>query len=877
MHVNLLTSITAAILEINSIHLDRIMQRVDDDSDGQLLSPSSTDMSDSFDDPEVVPRVGHEYQAEIPPVVLKDDYLQQIDEPTDSKTMINLSNRFSLGLHIPLMWANTVIENVNGTLEFENIEESRITSNDEISEPKDASLGSVLCDGNEALGYSDLQCSNGSHLMDGGLVVPQESKNKLDQVDRGLCLLPGSLGESWVQTECESFLLGLYIFGKNLNLVKRFVESKGMGDVLSFYYGQFYRSDGYRRWLECWKLRSKRFVHGQKIFTGWRLQELLSRLVSHVSEECKNMLLEASRKFGEGKISFEEYVFTLKNTVGVKMLIEAVGVGKGKQDLTGTAMEPIKTNHVFSLRFEIPVGKACSSLKPANIIRFLRGDFRLSKARSNDLFWEAVWPRLLAKGWHSEQPKDHGFSGSKNSLIFLIPGVKKFSRRKLVKGDHYFDSISDVLNKVASDPGLLELESEAAKGVEQKEEDKLDQPMKQDADGLSNKQHHCYLQPRKSNYSRHLIQFTIVDTSLFQGAGRPKVRELRSLPAEISTLSAPSNLSSESEEDTSDDEEDEEETNTTTTADNMTDKGVCVDSSDCANSILNNSMPNTPSSTNVAVENHNTGPVDKQPQQLECSKYEFCQNANAGHSKCLACAIEPEDLTTCNHGDSSCGIDNICVDQKLDENVSDYRSNLNDACDMVYQLGPPQRSPASSLAKGSPDRSYEEDCLDREVSPEKPEHHTLIDLNLPQVSSDFGNDEPFTDMVQNSDNVSENKSSTVIETSHQVEELKLADDRDSRDKQLIMNNRRQSTRNRPLTTKALEALAFGYLSPKRKRKDAEAPQSKSVSKTSRRVRGKTDVSGTLSNGAGTNNADSRIEQSLDALYGNTNIVGESQV
>ncbi|KAJ0113741.1 hypothetical protein Patl1_01053 [Pistacia atlantica] len=759
MHVNLLTSITAAILEINSIHLDRIMQRIDDDSDGRLLSPSSTDMSDSFDNPEVVPRVGHEYQAEIPPVVLKDDYLQQIDEPTDSKTMINLSNRFSLGLPIPIMWANTVTENVNGTLEFENIEESRITSSDEISEPKDASLGSVLCDGNEAPGYSDLQCSNGSHLMDGGLVVPQESKNKLDQVDRGLCLLPGSLGESWVQTEYESFLLGLYIFGKNLNLVKRFVESKGMGDVLSFYYGQFYRSDGYRRWLECWKLRSKRFVHGQKIFTGWRLQELLSRLVSHVSEECKNILLEASRKFGEGKISFEEYVFTLKNTVGVKMLIEAVGV----------------------------VGKACSSLKPANIIRFLRGDFRLSKARSNDLFWEAVWPRLLAKGWHSEQPKDHGFSGSKNTLIFLIPGVKKFSRRKLVKGDHYFDSISDVLNKVASDPGLLELESEAAKGVEQKEEDKLDQPMKQDANGLSNKQHHCYLQPRKSNYSRHLIQFTIVDTSLFQGAGRPKVRELRSLPAEISTLSAPSNLSSESEEDTSDDEEDEEETNTTTTADNMTDKGVCVDSSDCANSILNNSMPNTP-------------------------RFHKCSSGKSQHRSCgqaaTAAGVLPKDLLP------------------------------------------------ASLAKGSPDRSYEEDCLDREVSPEKPEHHTLIDLNLPQVSSDFGNDEPFTDMV---------------------EELKLADDRDSRDKQLIMNNRRQSTRNRPLTTKALEALAFGYLSPKRKRKDAEAPQSKSVSKTSRRVRGKTDVRGTLSNGAGTNIADSRIEQSLDALYGNTNIVGESQV
>lgn len=552
------------------------------------------------------------------------------------------------------------------------------------------------------------------------------------------------------------------------------------------------------------------------------------------------------------------------------MLIEAVGVGKGKQDLTGTAMEPIKTNNVFSLHSEIPVGKACSSLKSADIIKFLTGDFRLSKARSNDLFWEAVWPRLLAQGWHSEQPKDHGFSGSKNSLVFLIPGVKKFSRRKLVKGDQYFDSISDVLNKVASDPGLLELESEAAKVVEHKEEHKLDQPTKQESDGLSNKQHHCYLQPRKSNHVRRLIQFTIVDTSLNQGAGRRKVRELRSLPAESSTLSAPSSSSCDSEEDTSHDEE--EETHTHATADNMTDNGVRVDSSDCANSILNNSMPNTPSSPNVAV--------DKQ-QQLEFCKYQFCQNANASRSNCLAPAIEPQDLTPCNHGDSSCSINNICVDQKLDENVSDLRPSLNDACDMVCQQGLPQNlSPARSLAKGSPDRSYEgnvtEDCVDRGLSAEKPEHHTLIDLNLPQDPSELGSDGPFTDMVQNSDNASENKSSTVIETNHQDGELKFVDN--SRDQQPIMNNRRQSTRNRPLTTKALEALAFGYLSPKRKRKDTETPQCKSMSKTSRQVRGKTNVSGTLSNGAGTNIADSRIEQrSLGALCGNTNIVGESQV
>lgn len=541
------------------------------------------------------------------------------------------------------------------------------------------------------------------------------------------------------------------------------------------------------------------------------------------------------------------------------MLIEAIGVGKGKKDLTGTAMEPVKTNHVCSLQPEIPVGKACSSLTSADIIKFLTGDFRLSKARSSDLFWEAVWPRLLARGWHSEQPKNHSFSNSKNTLVFLVPGVKKFSRRRLVKGDHYFDSLSDVLNKVASEPGLLELEIEAGKCSEHKEEDRLDQPKKQGPDGLSNKQHHCYLQPRKSNHNRHLVQFTIVDTSLFRGAGRSKVREIRSLPVESTNISTPSNLSSESEEDTSEDSEDEVEETNTTNVDDITNKGACAESSDCAHSIVNNSMSSTPISTNIAVENHtnhNTSPIDDKQQK---------------------------DLMVGMYGESCCSIENVSVDRKLEESESHCRSNSHDTCeDMVSQLGPPQNlSSTSSLAKGNSARSNEgnvsENCMDREVSSGKLECHTLIDLNVPQVSSDLGHDELSKDVVQNNDSSSENRLSAVCEPSQQVEESKLADSRPSIDHQTIMNNRRQSTRNRPLTTKALEAFAFGYLSPKRKRKDTEVSQDNAMSKASRRVRGKTAVGGAVNNGVRDNIADSRIDGTLDAISGSTNVVDESHV
>lgn len=543
-------------------------------------------------------------------------------------------------------------------------------------------------------------------------------------------------------------------------------------------------------------------------------------------------------------------------------------------------MEPIKTNNMFFVQPDVPFGKACSALTSADIIRFLTGDFRLSKARSSDLFWEAVWPRLLARGWHSEQPKDHSFANSKNSLVFLIPGVKKFSRRKLVKGDHYFDSVSDVLNKVASEPGLLELEIDAANGSDVKENDRLDQPVKHDSDGLSKKQHHRYLQPRKSSYNRHVMQFTIVDTSLFYGAGQSKVRELRSLPTETTSIYTPSNLPSESEEDTS---EDEEETNIPN-ADNTTDRGAGAeaDSSDCATSILNDSISNTPTSTNVTVENHanhSTSPFDDE-QQKSCIKFQFYPTENSGNPNCFAPDTKQQVLVANINGELSCSFGDILMDHEVDEKEFHYRSNSQNGCeDMVFQHGPQQNlSPASSLAKDSPDKSYEgnvsENCLDREISLEKPEPHTLIDLNVPQVSSDFGNSEQAKDMVKNNDSLCENKLSVAFETRQQLEESNLADDKSSTAQCPIKTDRRQSTRNRPLTTKALEAFAFGYLSPKRKRKDEETPQKKAMPKPSRRMRRKTVGSGTLNNVVTDNIADSKIENSLDALHSNTNIVDE---
>lgn len=471
------------------------------------------------------------------------------------------------------------------------------------------------------------------------------------------------------------------------------------------------------------------------------------------------MVVQDFKKFTDGSITFEEYIFTLKSRIGISLLIEAIAIGKGKQDLTGNALEPVKSNHVSSIHSEIPVGKACSTLSSADIIRFLTGDFRLSKARSSDLFWEAVWPRLLARGWHSEQPD------SRNSLVFLIPGIKKFSRRKLVKGDHYFDSVSDVLHKVASEPGLLELEPEPeSMKVEDKSREMLDeQPQR-------------YLQPRKSGDNRHGVRVTIVDTSLLDE--RHKVREIRRLPLEIAGICTLYTDSSESERDALEDSRDNED-----------------------------ELTNTSVSTIATVENHEKPNVKRQKKP---KKYQPNRNSTAVHFNCLAHVTE-----------------NLRMDRRIDETES--KSNSPNACeDSIQQSETQCSSPTSYSAKGSEDRN--------------------INKNYPRNEMSSENDGLLTaDTVHANDQSSEK----LIETSQKHEQIKPADAKASMDEQPSMNNRRHSTRNRPLTTKALEALQFGLLSPKRSRKNSDASQ--------RRVRHKPDVTSATNNSIGNTVVDSGVE------------------
>ncbi|CAL0311086.1 unnamed protein product [Lupinus luteus] len=775
----------------------------DNNEDKSAEGSSSVEVDDIFEDQQVVPRIGNEYQAKIPPLV-EAVYLPKLMKKTmDSK----LQESFSLGLPSPLMQAHCVIENSYGMLESVISEEGQVISQNE---------------------YPKMEYHNA--LLDEGI-------SKVDP--------------SWTDIEYNRFLLCLYVFGKkNFKFVKKFVGGRNMGDIMSFYYGKFYRSKGYRRWSVSRKLRSKRYICGKKIFTDWRQQELLSRLFPHVSGECQTMLVEMSRNFEEDGMPFVEYIFALKDAVGIDLLVDAVGIGKGKQDLTSTAVEPTRTNDI-SLRSKIPIIRACSSHTPADIIKILNGNVRLSKSRSSDLFWEAVWPRLLAKGWHSEQPLAYTHFGSKQSLVFLVPGVEKFSRR-LVNGNHYFDSVSDILTKVASEPGLIEAKTEATDGSVDKE-NSLDKPY---LDGVSNKQHHCYLEPHSSNCDEDLMKFTIVDTSMVHDMNQSEVRKLRSLPFETVSVSTISSCSNESEKNTSEDskyqveqanascpiedqvevanpsnpiqdqvehasdayliedkvrqvnascavEDPAEQVNSSNPIEEVFLKGVSIDSSHYTPILetfnITKEVENHKLHTDMHIEKHSR----------EINDHQSIQNMISDCSNSLSC-MEMQKLRACNLGKF-----NGCT-----ESTSTKRNfDLNE---------PISESDQHGTYEGNPNMS--------KISGEKSETRMLIDLNFPLVPPELGTDVDIPSFM------------VIMQNDNQSEQ------------QPIISNRRQGTRNRPLTTKALEAIEFGFLNSKRKRKRSAESSDSNLNSRSLRPCNRTFVSAACDKGIGFAMADTREEE-----------------
>lgn len=96
----------------------------------------------------------------------------------------------------------------------------------------------------------------------------------------------------WTDLEVQRFLLGLYIFGKNVNLLSLFVGTKTVGDILTYYYTKFYQRDAYKRWSDCRKAKTRKCILGERIFQGQRQKELLSRLKLKIRKETHDSVMK---------------------------------------------------------------------------------------------------------------------------------------------------------------------------------------------------------------------------------------------------------------------------------------------------------------------------------------------------------------------------------------------------------------------------------------------------------------------------------------------------------------------------------------------------------------------------------------------------------
>jgi len=253
------------------------------------------------EDTRVYPRVGDEYQVKVPDLLTVEEKMKLRSSTVYDSMAFGFEYPVGVGLAIPVTWT----QNRSSHIKEERRGFSGHSSSPSQDEGSKHNCGNVpenlyqhdvsseclnckveSAEQVENLSGSarqDMHCFQKRKLL-GGSCVNRKLNDSFP--------LPGMPRYSWTDEEAQTFLLGLYIFGKNLVQVTKFTETKTMGEVLSYYYGEFFRSDAYRRWAACKKARSRRCILGLRIFSGPRQQELLSRLLAGVAREVEAPLME---------------------------------------------------------------------------------------------------------------------------------------------------------------------------------------------------------------------------------------------------------------------------------------------------------------------------------------------------------------------------------------------------------------------------------------------------------------------------------------------------------------------------------------------------------------------------------------------------------
>ncbi|CAM0873162.1 unnamed protein product [Alopecurus aequalis] len=829
---------------------------LEDNGDHQPSLESSLASGVIYDDAPICPRIGSEYQAEIPKLSTEDERRQLMTSSHESM-VLGYDYPDMIGPDIPIMWEPSEVHKEE-ELPRQHSSETKDGASDQ---GEDSQVTSVFPLKNNTSDHDSTyqdphsvvlidQIESGSNQAHDENFEPCSTKEGLNFTKNSLMLqgeikkftpLPGLSSSLWSSIEAESFLLGLYIFGKNLNLLSRFVCNRTVGNVLSYYYGKFYKSVVYKRWSDCRKARTRRCILGERIFTGWRQQEIISRLKFIIRKEAHDSLLEIFKSFSDGQTSLEDLVFAIKSIVGTESFVEAIGIGRGKLDLTGFVLDPSKPN--ISVHPEMPAGKDFSSLGLEDIIKFLTGDFRRSKTRLNDLFWEAVWPRLIARGWRSEQPKDA--RTSKNCILFLVPGIKKFSRSKLTKGTHYFDSVSDVLKRVAADPVLIELEVAGMENGITAEQNGYSTDMNLKQDGILD------------GY-QELPKFTVIDTTLVQGEEPFRVRELRKLPADANVRFVPSHhshktvsFSSSEEQDSDDQSSDDQEVCRPVTVDVNDAEMVSVCNAGKENQVVLLQNMFTAPSSSYPVNGHSSNvsrnkidstcffgpktkskmhkylsPVSKHRRLSSCSNdqtrrhsFSFSKGDHFVREKIkplmtsskptvvdVGGNLQTKIIARCSTKEKPCEQITVasksCINDRSNEKTNVSSINKDKPFERMFGAVPKVRSKIRTTEANFAEEGAQ---VSGQVKPETPLDDKTSTMVCVASSDDHGHMKAEEALSVSNSNWAHDYSEATGGPA--IPQLDLASQ---------VNSRRHGTRNRAPTAKALEAVALGLLGGKRK-------------------------------------------------------------
>ena len=280
---------------------------VEDNGDLQPSLGSSLASGVIYDDTPICPRIGSEYQAEIPKLSTEDERRQLMTSSHESM-VLGYDYPDMIVLDIPIMWEPSEVHQEEELPRQHSSETKARASNP----GEDSQVTSVFSLRNNTGDYESTyqdphsvvpvdQTESGSNQAHDENLEPYSTQDGLNFTKNPLTEQgeikqftprPGLSSSLWSGIEAESFLLGLYIFGKNLSLMSRFVGNKTVGNVLSYYYGKFYKRGAYKRWSDCRKARTRRCILGERIFTGWRQQEIISRLKTIILKEAHDSLLE---------------------------------------------------------------------------------------------------------------------------------------------------------------------------------------------------------------------------------------------------------------------------------------------------------------------------------------------------------------------------------------------------------------------------------------------------------------------------------------------------------------------------------------------------------------------------------------------------------